>query len=469
MAFEIYLFTFSKRQNSTKQPDPDYGVKYSGLLRDQCGVVNPTVGIEFISGFNPSEFNYAYIPTFGRYYWISEWTASGRLWFCSMRVDALASWKSQIAGSTQYVLRSSHTYDGNIADMLYPLKADYSLARVEEAIGYPTRINSGWYVVGIINSDESAVGAVSYYVFTPAQFNSFKSTLMSTPTWTSVEEITDELLKTLFNPFQYIASCKWFPYEPPVGSSISTLKFGWWSLDVSCKELSSVIQYSTRRHEFNEIPTHPQSSARGDYLNNSPYAEYTLLYAPYGAVELPGWVGLDNSAIILSETIDYITGIATLVVYATAQAEFQELAAYRTARLAIDVQIAQINTDYMPALRELGSAAGSIITGDVAGAIASAASGVVSAVTAAPTVQSSGGNGGFSDLAIFGTYATIECKFTLVADDNRSLHGRPVCDTFELGSIPGFIMCARANFAAPATDGEIAEVNSFMEGGFFLE
>lgn len=467
MAFNVTLYTFSKRKNSTAKPT--VGLVFSGLMREPCGVIRPSVSFEFAAGANPSAYNYAYIPDFGRYYFINEWTSVGRLWVCSMEVDALASWKTEIENSTQYVLRSSHEFNGNIADAFYPLKADYSLARNDAAIGYTTRIGSGWYVVGIINSDTSAVGAVSYYVFSPEQFNSFKGVLMSTPTWTSVEEITDELLKTLFNPFQYISSCKWFPRKPPVGETVQQLKFGWWELDVTCEKLSAGLQYERRQNEFYDLPKHPQSAVRGDYLNTTPYSEYTLLYAPYGAVELPGWVGLDNSAIILDETIDYLTGIATLVVYASAQAELQEMAAYRTAKIAIDVQIAQLTTNYMPALQEIGSAAGALLERDIKGAVASAASGIVSAITAAPSVQTSGGNGGFSDLAIFNTYATIECKFTLAADDSLALHGRPLCAPRRLGDVPGFIMCAQAHFAAPATTQELDMINAYLDGGIFLE
>ena len=469
MAFNVFLYTFSKRANSTERPTD--GIVYSGILREPCGIIRPTVGFEFPSGFSPSEYNYAYIQTFGRYYFISEWTSTGRLWICSMEVDALASWRDEIGEQELYVTRSAGKKNGNIADGLYPILSDYTISKYQYASDYSTRIGSGWFVVGIINSDSDAVGAVSYYVFTPEQFSAFKQALMTTSTWTGVSDITEELLKTLFNPFQYISSCKWFPYEPPTGDSIASLPFGWWSFNVNCRELSSIVQYSRRTKEITSdyIPKHPQASERGDYLNNEPFSEYQLAYSPYGLIRLPGWVNIDNSDLILSETIDYITGNSTLIVYATNAAENQQVAAEVSAPIAIDVQIAQTNVDFTAALRSFGSAASSIASLDFKGAIADAASGIASAVTAAPTVQTSGRNGGFSDLAIYDAYITLHCKFYKVANNSNRLLGSPLCEDIKLKTIPGYIVVLSPHVDIPCTSEERRMIEGYMSGGFFLD
>lgn len=468
MAFNVTLYTFSKRGNSTERPTS--GTVYSGILREPCGVIRPTVGFEFPAGFSPAAYNYAYIPSFGRYYFINEWTSVGRLWVCSMEVDALASWLDEIGEQELYVTRSAFKKNGNIADGLYPIISDYTISKYQYASNYATRIGSGWFVVGIINSDNNAVGAVSYYVFTPSQFSAFKQALMTTSTWTGVSDITEELLKTLFNPFQYIASCKWFPYEPPTGGTISSLPFGWWSFNVSCRELSAVVQYSRRRSEITSdyIPKHPQASARGDYLNNEPFSEYELAYSPYGLIRLPGWVNIDNSALILSETIDFITGNSTLIVYATNAAENQQVAAEVSAPIAIDVQIAQTNVDFTTALRSFGSAAASIASLDFKGAIADAASGIASAATAAPTVQTSGRNGGFSDLVIYDAYITLHCKFYKVANNSNRLLGSPLCEDIKLKTIPGYIEVLSPHVDIPCTSEERQMIEGYMAGGFFL-
>ena len=469
MPFNVFLYSFAKRTNSTEKPTG--GTEFMGLLREPCGIIRPSVSFEFAAGVNPSAYNYAFIPSFNRYYFIREWTSTGRLWVCSMEVDALASWAGEIGEQSLYVTRSSRRKNGNISDGMFPILADYTINKYQIASDYATRIGSGWFVVGIINSDENAVGAVSYYVFTPVQFSSFKQTLMTSSTWTGVSDITEELLKTLFNPFQYIASCKWFPYQPPMGAEVTNLPFGWWHFSVTCHELSSVVQYSRRRKEIvsSAIPKHPQAAVRGDYLNNEPFSEYELAYSPYGLIRLPGWVNIDSSSLILSETIDYITGNSTLIVYASNTAENQQVAAEVSAPIAIDVQIAQTNVDFTPALRSFGSAAASIASLDFKGAIADAASGIASAVTAAPTVQTSGRNGGFSDLVIYDAYITLHCKFYSVANNSNRLLGSPLCEDVKLKTIPGYIEVLSPHVDIACTSEERQTIEAYMAGGFFLD
>lgn len=66
---------------------------YTGILRDGADVLNPTIEV---SGDNLSAYNYAYIPDFGRYYFISLRNINKNLWELTGTIDPLMSWKSQI-------------------------------------------------------------------------------------------------------------------------------------------------------------------------------------------------------------------------------------------------------------------------------------------------------------------------------------------------------------------------------------
>lgn len=66
----------------------------SGTLREETSIINPIIMIEHE---NPSGYNYAYIPDFNRYYFISEITSVRTgLWRISMTVDVLMSFKTAI-------------------------------------------------------------------------------------------------------------------------------------------------------------------------------------------------------------------------------------------------------------------------------------------------------------------------------------------------------------------------------------
>ena len=66
-------------------------VTYSGSLRDETSVINPVI---LLAAENLSQYNYAYIPQFHRYYFISDIVSvRNGLWRVSLDVDVLESYK----------------------------------------------------------------------------------------------------------------------------------------------------------------------------------------------------------------------------------------------------------------------------------------------------------------------------------------------------------------------------------------
>ena len=78
----------------------------SGNLRNESSVVNPRI---IVQADNPSKYNYAYIPEFNRYYFITDMTSvRTNIWELSMHVDVLMSFKESIKG-TQIILSDTET------------------------------------------------------------------------------------------------------------------------------------------------------------------------------------------------------------------------------------------------------------------------------------------------------------------------------------------------------------------------
>lgn len=66
----------------------------SGTLREQTNVIEPDI---LITMGNPTEFNYAYIPAFKRYYFIKDITSvRNDLWRLHLVVDTLETYKTEI-------------------------------------------------------------------------------------------------------------------------------------------------------------------------------------------------------------------------------------------------------------------------------------------------------------------------------------------------------------------------------------
>lgn len=476
MAFNVTLYTFSKRTNSTAKPTG--GSVFSGLLREPCGVIRPSVSFEFAAGVNPSAYNYAYIPDFGRYYFVNEWTSVGRLWVCSMEVDALASWREEIGQTSAYILRSSAEYNGNLTDNLYPISSEtFTLVNNIDVRGDFETISDGSYIVGIINKDNLALGAVSYYIFSQADFRKLCDALLGTTDYLGyINDISSDLLKSLVNPFQYIASCIWFPFVQSGGTTVTELSFGWWTLpNISARKLPSAAIY----FDYSiPLPQHPQSKSRGRYLNNAPFSSYIFSMPPYGVVPLPPLANESGTDVKLNirEYVDFITGKSELtlsysLVHSTS---FLKEIGCRSGQMGIPIALSQISTNISAITQTLGSsigAVGNLLSGNIGGAIASGISAVGSALSVADmTVLTSGSNGGFASLfsPLMGK-AYVTGSFSMVSEESLSQNGRPLCESRLISSIPGYIITMNAAPSIPCTNTELEMIRQIMDSGFYYE
>ena len=106
---ELILLQFSKRENSTLIPtaaDLQGGTSVSISLKGGCDILNPTFILN--SSDIPAGNNYAYVPAFNRYYFITGISAvRNDLVEITGRVDVLGSWKSAIQAASAFV-----AYDG---------------------------------------------------------------------------------------------------------------------------------------------------------------------------------------------------------------------------------------------------------------------------------------------------------------------------------------------------------------------
>lgn len=79
----------------------------SGTLKEQTSITSPAIMIE---NENPVNFNYAYIPDFNRFYFISDIVnVSNNLWRINLKVDVLESFKNDILSSSAILSDSEVT------------------------------------------------------------------------------------------------------------------------------------------------------------------------------------------------------------------------------------------------------------------------------------------------------------------------------------------------------------------------
>lgn len=461
--------SFSKRNNSTKQPSGS-GTAYTVYLKDKVSVLAPVFLIEGV------DLTVTYCQWNGRYYFVRDIVLSNNnIYEVHCEIDVMATWKTAIGSSTQYVLRSASQSDGNIVDMFYPSKKTPDIIDVAAVTSttWAGQLDSGWYVVGIISGSSSSSvsqGVVQYYAFTSAQFNSFTQTLFTASNWT---DLTSQD-RYSFNPIQYIASVKWYPFSPPIGSAISSLKIGWETMSFSCYPLT----LSTDVRSFTwTVNDHPQAATRGAYLNSSPFSKYELVFAPFGDFVLDGDVVARayNNIIYGSLKTDYITGRALLRIRTQIDDVSHDYEfARRDVQLGVTIQISQIAADRIGAasgvVGTIGGAIGSLLSGNVLGAITGTVSGIGSAYqTMQPRVASAGSNDSMAGVSGAGLTHTLYQTFYRIVDEDNADCGRPLCQTKTISTLSGYILCANAELAIAGLPTERDQIIRYMDSGFFYE
>lgn len=465
---QAIFYQFAKRTNSTKRPSG--GQEFGIDLKAPCNIIDPELKIA--SQSDPTGYNYCYLPTFSRYYWVKNWTYSGGLWVASLTVDTLASYREQIGNSTEYVTRSSAQYDGTISDGLYPASAKVQSVTTAFQGGFAETISGGFFVIGFIAKAANSIGAITYAVMTPTNAKKLSAKLLTDVSYLSIDntEISDSLTKVFFNPYQYIVSCNYFPFDIAKITAhlplVSSVDVGWWSIDVPCWILGEDNNKLTKSVSVS-IPKHPQAVSRGGYCNASPYTDYTIFLQPFGVIPLDASKLWGAVTLSIQYMVDLFTGDSILRIFT----DSNQLVHETTAKLGVPIQLSNITFDIPSGggLLQTGIAAafGGLQAALSGGSFSDVGNGILNATQATNAdVASKGATG--STIA-FDSVPYMVARFKILTDDNNTDHGRPLCKRVQISTIPGYIMVDDPDIALTATAEEIDSVKSYMKNGFFYE
>lgn len=120
------IIKFYKNYSEKNHVDKDItqmGSDLQGTLRDNCSVINPVIKIEAFNNFDLTQCNYAYIPEFGRYYYINNITLTEKLFEISMHVDVLMSYRDEIRDNNAIVSRQENKYNLYLQDGVFKTEA----------------------------------------------------------------------------------------------------------------------------------------------------------------------------------------------------------------------------------------------------------------------------------------------------------------------------------------------------------
>lgn len=486
MSFSLNLLTFNKRVNSTSQPSSAQlaaGYSTNVVLLDGTSVTNPVFKLQVS---DPIGYNYAYCSTFNRYYFINDWYSDKDFWYAHCTCDVLASWKSEIVAGSHYVLRAASSYDEYITDTAY-------ISKMGETGGSQTGSVDGsqmetdpfaWgnghhsYVLGIISKIGSAadqIGSIVYYWLDATELQAFCNYLMNDVTaWSGINtsEYSAAVQAALLNPAQYIVSAICLPFAKPSTAGITTINFGYYNYNIGGNiqivNHSNMVKVQTIAFT---LPKHPQASTRGKFMNGAPFTRYTLHLGPFGDIPIDPMSLLDDTGLQVNVRTDLTTGISRIWVAGSSNSSNKIYTG--SAQVGVPINISQVlrdplaqNTNMVNGIIDTASAAAKL---DFGGAIKAEINGLADATRLQyPSVIGGGAAGSmitFHDDS--GCY--LGYKFLTIVNENITEIGRPLCQTKTLSTLSGYILCLNADAIISGTQEEADKVNSYLNGGCFIE
>ncbi len=509
MSFQVTFYTFSKKDKSTARPSGS-GTSYDCVGKLPMSLTAPRLQIKLADGAsaNPTAWNYAYVPAFSRYYFITEWVNAGPLWEASLKVDALASWKTGLGAASMYVYRSSYRFNTRLVDTAYPQKVvpNQSVITLPKpwTVGGTNAAGDIFTVAHIIAGIISGNGT-KYYAFTPSNWDAFFTGLFSDAYYNAVLSTFGATeypeAKTVVNPLQYIASAVYVPlgvgsgnYRIPYSQQVSSVKVGPVTIGTTVPATFTAYEvyttmpdapwtYTISAQDAPALGPHPQAATRGQWLNFSPYTEYELFYPPLGVIQLDPDVVSNVEQLIFRVYMDYkaARGMLEVVGKKTSFPQHERQLFRGEFSIGASIMLSNVLTPGSSASSRAAYSAAQSVFGNgegVSGGIYSLVSklpviggmwenGVSSYVHGQiPHLSSTGSNGTVVDM---GGTPQITVNHWMLADEDNASKGRPLCEVCQLSTIPGFITACPDELELPCTASELAEIKTAVNTGFFYE
>lgn len=153
MTIKLYR-NLSERNRLDKELENELVI--TGNLRSGSSIINPTVLIRKGQYQDISDFNYAYIVEFSRYYFIDEIVASSNvLWSLSMHVDVLSTYKEQIRALPAIISRTEEIRKAHL--LLPDDRVSYEVGQSVTTKAFPNSIGGSVNIVLVVAGMNSEV------------------------------------------------------------------------------------------------------------------------------------------------------------------------------------------------------------------------------------------------------------------------------------------------------------------------
>ena len=489
MATTVYFATISKRRNSTLQPTVSNS--YSCILKEATSLDHPVFILE-----DSGTFSYNYCKWDNRYYFVDD-VASVRnnIWEVSCTMDVLATYRAEILASTQYVAYSSLSGGTFLADTRIPLLKSASVSQASSTMNFLFN-TTGFYVVSAIGKNGCNTWMLdsSNMADLLDKINDWSDDLIDsvdagnypwsnpvTPFWTWDWTSQPEQSAAKFNLLSIMVGNAYASAPECIRSCIWVPFFTSWFTDGT--DDIYLGQFKTGVNAF-KCKTAPETRT---VTVNIPWqhtdwrravCEEVYLYLP-----LVGMVSIPSDEII-NETSLNITWSATATdgkicyIVETGNQVIGTYGADAAVNYPIGVsQQASLGEVLQTGFQGLQKTVSGAISGDKTQRIANTLFNTIdtgyqvanTALTRYNTCIGGIGGGAGIGLPLDAICFTVSHDTVVAPNDMKDTMGLPTMKPVLLSTLSGYCECANAHVQAPATAQELEAIDSFLNGGFFIE
>lgn len=458
------FYTTAKRHNSTLIPTA--GADYDVVLKNGCDIITPT----FYMQLNRVP-NWSMLKFEGRYYFITGITSLRQdYWQIDADVDVLATYKTDIQGTTEFILYDS-TVNTEIVDNRLPTKTTPVYAE-NNVILNENASAAGSYLCCATGEGSSEIYKIpnvswlSNIIADPTHgLRHYIDDEYQSSTWSDWTEAVAEYLRTTGkniitsggNVFNNIRSIIWVPWRVETTQN-KLFYLGPWYSGASADVVTTIFQRTSA-----QVAIPWQFS---DWRRNEPYT-YIYLYIPFvGVIHIPSSQVIDQSVIDVQIAFNQQNGEIAFRVYSGNV----QIGAYgANTAVAIPFGACQI-TPAQKLTAVTGSAAGvaaAIASGNVVAGAAAAASLAALRPIGATVGGIGGGAGGALDLQL--RCFTISHDTIVAPNSIAATIGTPTMAQQSLANKTGYVQTQAASVSGSMTDTERNRINSLLNGGIYIE
>ena len=501
---KIYLYSFSKKRNSTAIPS-GAGFEIEVKLKENCSVYHPA----FILNHNAADFNYirAVFPSSGGafntyYYFVDDITFNtDRIITANCSCDSLATLRSEILGTRANIMYTADSDETQVVDQRLPIRnyIDYTETKIDLST-----TNSGGLVIKDLSTGFGGEPTIILGVTGKGSFGSYMledfydlaeildgcDNYMSgifTDMLTGLKQIfyggtASECLKSAIAlPIEIDLTETGDPYGeqlflgnyPCTDDQLNPIKVRYIRSQIKKGQYQLAIPWSS-------------DAPANSWLRSSPYQEFILYFPFVGLIHLNPADLANARMIYIDYAINITSGDISIMVKGVHEETFPDkkvILATANGNMAINTAFGSTGIDtnrltqsISTGLASAGAALAMTAAGNPAGAALTLAGGIGQAAGGA--IAAAGGTG-YGDGGLGGGSSSGLDKFIRLINVTRSLtatpaqwaqtYGKPFMKPDSVGNHSGLVITEGFSLSAAAPKDMIEEVNRLMDGGVYIE